>query len=48
MGDDDGLVVKRILRFADATIGCCRSRIDLRRAFHSERFMRPQAAWLLS
>ena len=41
MDDDDGLVVKRILRFADAAIEGCRSRLDLSRAFHSERFVRP-------
>jgi hypothetical protein len=41
VGDDDGLIVERIVRFADATIRLGERRVDFRWAFHGECFMRP-------
>jgi hypothetical protein len=41
VGDDNGSVVKRIVRLGDAVLGSGGRRIDLGRAFHSESRMGP-------
>jgi len=41
VGDHDGLVVKRIVRFGEALVGAAGRGVELGGTFHAERFVRP-------
>ena len=47
VGDDDGLVVKRVVRFRNSLIRAAGRRVDFGRTFHVERFVRALVVELL-
>ncbi|MBV8810665.1 MAG: hypothetical protein JO033_18510 [Acidobacteriaceae bacterium] len=47
VGDDDGLIVKRVLWFTDTAVEPGARRINFGGAFHAERFMRALVIELL-